>query len=133
LVVKLTRSLMLVPIVLTLVLLKTRREARLASAGSTGTESVKPRLPWRKLVPLFLVGFIAAAGLRSAGLVPNSWQSGLSLTGTILITSALVAIGLSLRPAELRKAGLRPLLLGAILWICVAASSLLLQLLTGTL
>jgi uncharacterized integral membrane protein (TIGR00698 family) len=133
LVVKLTRSLMLVPIVLTLVLLKTRREARVASAGSAGTESVKPRLPWRKLVPLFLVGFIAAAGLRSAGLVPNSWQSGLSLTGTILITSALVAIGLSLRPAELRKAGLRPLLLGAILWICVAASSLLLQLLTGTL
>jgi uncharacterized membrane protein YadS len=84
-------------------------------------------------VPLFLVGFVAAAGLRSAGLMPTSWQSGLSLTGTCLITCALVAIGLSLRPAELRQAGLRPLLLGAVLWICVATSSLLLQLLTGSL
>jgi uncharacterized membrane protein YadS len=50
-----------------------------------------------------------------------------------LITCALAAIGLSLRPAELRAAGLRPLLLGAILWVAVAVTSLLLQLLTNTL
>jgi uncharacterized integral membrane protein (TIGR00698 family) len=122
LVVKLTRSLTLVPIVLTLVVLKSRRDAR-ATDGS----SPKPRLPWRRLVPLFLVGFIAAAGLRSAGVVPESWLPALSQTGTFLITCALVAIGLSLRPKELRDAGPRPLLLGAILWILVAAGSLGLQ------
>jgi uncharacterized integral membrane protein (TIGR00698 family) len=138
LVVKLTRSLMLVPIVIGLVILKSRRDARrpqLASAvpAEQADRSARPGLPWRRMVPLFLVGFIAAAGLRSAGLVPNAWQSGLSLTGTFLITTALVAIGLSLRPAELRQAGLRPLLLGAILWISVTLSSLGLQLLTGTL
>ncbi|WP_344112348.1 YeiH family protein [Kribbella alba] len=120
LVVKLTRSLMLVPIVLGLVILKSRREARSSSAGGR-------KLSWRRMVPLFLIGFIAAAALRSAGLVPAGWQAGLSLAGTVLITAALVAIGLSLRPAELRQAGPRPLLLGAVLWICVAASSLLLQ------
>ncbi|WP_246485933.1 YeiH family protein [Kribbella qitaiheensis] len=160
LVVKLTRSLTLVPIVLTLVLLKSRRDARTADAAAVAPTSPqgavvdgraaatevegagaavgaagaqRRTLPWRKLVPLFLVGFIAAAGLRSAGLVPDSWQSGLSLTGTFLITCALAAIGLSLRPAELRAAGLRPLLLGAILWVAVATTSLLLQLLTNTL
>jgi uncharacterized integral membrane protein (TIGR00698 family) len=114
-VVKLTRSLMLVPIVLALVFLKSR-----SSASST-------RLPWRKLVPLFLIGFLAAAGLRTAGLVPTGWLPGLSLIGTVLITSALVAIGLSLRPKELRDAGPRPLLLGAILWVLVAAGSLAIQ------
>ncbi|GAA1589017.1 YeiH family protein [Kribbella sancticallisti] len=128
LVVKLTRSLMLVPIVLGLVILKSRREARAnVSVGAT------KGLPWRRMVPLFLLGFIAAAGLRSAGLIPSGWQPNLSLLGTFLITSALVGIGLSLRPAELRSAGVRPLLLGAILWISVALSSLALQWATGTL
>ncbi|TWD81403.1 putative integral membrane protein (TIGR00698 family) [Kribbella amoyensis] len=139
LVVKLTRSLMLVPIVLGLVILKSRREAKASvQTGSpqqqgTSAELAGRKLPWRKMVPLFLVGFLAAAGLRSAGLVPEAWQPNLSLLGTFLITSALVGIGLSLRLSELRKAGLRPLLLGAVLWICVAASSLGLQQLTGAL
>ena len=119
LVVKLTRSLTLVPIVLVLVFLKSRRDSRVAGA--------KTKLPWRKLIPLFLIGFIAAAGLRSAGAVPETWLPTLSLIGTFLITSALVAIGLSLRPKELRDAGPRPLLLGAILWILVAVGSLGLQ------
>jgi uncharacterized integral membrane protein (TIGR00698 family) len=124
LVVKLTRSLMLVPIVLALVVLRSRREAR-----GTGVRG----MPWRRMIPLFLVGFVAAAGLRTAGLIPTGWQPGLSQLGTFLITAALVAIGLSLRPAELRRAGPRPLLLGAVLWICVALSSLGLQLATGKL
>ena len=131
LVVKLTRSLMLIPVVLGLVFLKTRRDAR---AASTAAEPGAVRkMPWRRMVPLFLIGFVAAAGLRSAGLVPDGWQSGLSLTGTFLITAALAGIGLSIRPSELRDAGPRPLLLGAILWSCVGLSSLGLQFATGTL
>ncbi|GAA3578444.1 YeiH family protein [Kribbella ginsengisoli] len=141
LVVKLTRSLMLIPIVIGLVILKSRREARSATAAakanSTGAASEvgegAAALPWRRMVPLFLIGFIVAAGLRSAGVVPEAWQESLSLVGTFLITSALVAIGLSMRPSELRKAGWRPLALGALLWASIALSSLGLQLLTGTL
>src|SRR5688572_17682373 len=78
------------------------------------------RLPWRKLVPLFLIGLLAAGGLRTAGLVPLGWLPGLNRIVTFLITSALVAIGLSLRPSELRDTGPRPLLLGAILLVLVA-------------
>jgi uncharacterized integral membrane protein (TIGR00698 family) len=122
LVVKLTRSLMLVPIVIGLVVLKSRRDAR----TSTDQPAAR-RLPWRKLVPLFLIGFLAAAGLRTAGLVPLGWLPGLNLVGTFLITSALVAIGLSMRPKELRDTGPRPLLLGAILWVLVAVGSLAIQ------
>ena len=129
LVVKLTRSLMLIPIVIGLVILKSRREA----AAGMAADGERRKLPWRRMVPLFLIGFMVAAGLRSAGLVPTAWQETLSLIGTFLITSALVAIGLSMRPSELRKAGWRPLALGALLWISVALSSLGLQLVTGTL
>jgi uncharacterized integral membrane protein (TIGR00698 family) len=137
-VVKLTRSLTLIPIVLTLVALKIRRENRAARVlhrsdhDYTGsTASTRRPLPWKKLFPLFLIGFVAAAGLRSAGVVPDSWSSTLSVVSTCLITAALAAIGLSLRPRELRDAGPRPLLLGAILWALVALGSLGLQALTA--
>jgi uncharacterized membrane protein YadS len=50
-----------------------------------------------------------------------------------LVAVALSAIGLSTNVAALRKAGARPLLLGALLWVTVAAASLGLQALSGTL
>ncbi|MCS7479045.1 YeiH family protein [Umezawaea endophytica] len=113
LVVKLTRTLTLVPIVTVLAIRANRRGA----------------LPWHRLVPPFLLGFIAAVVLGSLGVLP----AGLSALGPFLITTALAGFGLSLRPDDLRRAGARPLLLGVLLWLAVAAGSLGLQALTGTL
>lgn len=48
-----------------------------------------------------------------------------------MITTALAGIGLSLDLKELRSVGHRPLLLGGILWILVAVSSLGIQAGTG--
>ncbi|WAL69405.1 putative sulfate exporter family transporter [Amycolatopsis cynarae] len=124
-VVKLTRTLMIIPIVLVLALLSARRRA--------GGPARLREMPWRRIVPVFLVGFVVAAGLDSAGLIPPGWHPALSGLGTFLITAALAGIGLSLRPADLRRAGPRPLVLGGLLWVAVAASSLGLQAVTGTL
>ncbi|MFI9386811.1 YeiH family protein [Kutzneria sp. NPDC052558] len=122
-VVKLTRSLMIIPIVIALALLKARRD----SANGHG----EVHLPWHRIVPLFLIGFVVAAATDTAGLIPDSWHPALSALGTFLITTALAGIGLSLRFADMRKAGARPLLLGGLLWIAVAASSLGIQAITG--
>ena len=130
-VVKLVRTLMIIPIVMTLAVWTARREARASTGGRQG--SLWAALPWRRIVPLFLVGFVVASALDTVGVVPASWHTGLSAVGTFLITTALAGIGLALRPADMRRAGLRPLLLGACLWVLVAASSLGLQALTGTL
>lgn len=134
-VVKLTRTLMLIPIVIVLAVLAARRQAR-ADAASNGEPlggfSVRA-MPWRKIVPLFLIGFILAATLDTLGVIPAGWHVGLSALGTFLITTALAGIGLSLRLSVLRAAGHRPLLLGALLWVLVAGSSLGLQALTGSL
>ncbi|GGB40955.1 hypothetical protein GCM10011492_34750 [Flexivirga endophytica] len=124
-VVKLTRSLLIIPIVVVLAFVVARREA--ASQGE------RVRIPWRKVVPAFLIGFLVAAALNSLGVIPADWHDGLTFLGTFLITVALVGIGVGLRPAQLREAGHRPLLLGALLWICVSLASLGLQALTGTL
>ncbi|GHF69493.1 putative integral membrane protein (TIGR00698 family) [Amycolatopsis bartoniae] len=126
-VVKLTRTLTLIPIVTVLAILAARREA------PDGPRFRLRHLPWRKIVPMFLIGFLAAAALDTLGLIPASWHAPLSWAGTFLITTALAGIGLSLRLADLRAAGHRPLLLGAFLWVAVAASSLGLQALTGAL
>jgi uncharacterized integral membrane protein (TIGR00698 family) len=128
LVVKLTRTLMLIPIVIVLAILAARSQTRADAAGFSLRS-----MPWRKIVPPFLIGFVAAAALDTLGIVPASWHPTLSALGTFLITTALAGIGLSMRLLEMRKAGHRPLLLGALLWIAVAGSSLGLQALTGTL
>jgi uncharacterized membrane protein YadS len=59
--------------------------------------------------------------------------SPLQHVGTFLISTAMAGIGLSLHLNAVRAAGVRPLLLGSSLWLLVAASSLGLQAVTGTL
>jgi uncharacterized integral membrane protein (TIGR00698 family) len=134
-VVKLTRTLMLIPIVTFLAVRAARRQARQeAGEHNSGAAGFRLRsMPWRRIVPLFLIGFVVAAGLDSLDVIPADWHPALSTVGTFLITVALAGIGLSMRLADMRRAGPRPLLLGALLWAAVALSSLGLQALTGTL
>jgi len=80
----------------------------------------------------FIFGFVAAVALNTIGLVPAGWHHALSSLATWMITAALAAIGLSTRPKEIRRAGLRPLILGAILWATVGTVSLGLQAATGS-
>jgi uncharacterized membrane protein YadS len=47
-----------------------------------------------------------------------------SSAGVLLITLALAGVGLATRLGDVRRAGVRPLLLGALVWAGVAASSL---------
>ncbi|HVV29378.1 MAG TPA: putative sulfate exporter family transporter [Mycobacteriales bacterium] len=127
-VVKLTRSLMIIPICLALGALTARRAAR---SGMPGTAAGSARLPWRRMVPAFLIGFLVASALDTVGVIPAGWHPALTDTSVFLITMALTGIGLSTRPRALRAAGPRPLLLGGILWVSVGITSLLLQLATG--
>ena len=135
-VVKLTRSLMIIPIVMTLALLVSRRERAdkgKADEREAGQLWMARSLPWNRLVPLFLIGFVVAAAVNTIGWVPKGWHPTLSTLGTFLITVALSGIGLTIRPSEMRAAGHRPLLLGGILWIGVSLTSLGLQVATGSL
>jgi len=117
-VVKLVRTLMIIPIVLFL----SARSAR--PAGSARSARVLSLVPW------FLVAFVAVAGLHSAGLIPVAAQGFLHQVALLFIAIALAAVGLSTDVAALRRAGARPLLLGLILWIAVSVTSLGLQYVT---
>src|SRR5439155_22238205 len=112
---KLARTTMIVPIALGLAALRARR---------TGAEA---RRPLRELFPIFLLWFLLASALNSAGLVSPRVGSDLARTASLLITVALAAIGLSTHVLELRRTGLRPLALGTVLWVVVGVSGLVLQ------
>ncbi len=125
-VVKLTRTLMIIPICLVLAAVVGRRERTSTGRGGPARRGVQAI----RLVPWFLVAFLGAAAVNSAGWVSPAVQAQLHLLATFLITAALTAIGLSTDFAGIRRAGLRPLLLGLILWVLVAVSSLVLILVT---
>ena len=106
------------------------------TTGAAPSASAPARMsPLRvvRLVPWFLIGFVVAAGLNSAGVIPSGSHGGLQHVSVFLVAVALSAIGLSTNVPALRKAGPKPVLLGALLWVTVAVASLGLQTLTGTL
>jgi uncharacterized integral membrane protein (TIGR00698 family) len=143
LIVKLTRTTMIIPITLYLAVATLRRHrntaAIAAETASTATQTSAPtgagtarqRPSLRRVTPWFLVWFAAASAADSLGLFDTSARNDLSHIGLGLTTLALAAVGLSTNLRELRHTGARPLILGALVWVAVAASSLGLQALAG--
>jgi len=84
-------------------------------------------------VPRFLLLFVLASALDTAGLIGADARRVLADAAFALITVALAGVGLAADVRGMRRTGTRPLLLGAILWVSVASVSLLLQALTGQL
>jgi uncharacterized integral membrane protein (TIGR00698 family) len=109
-VVKLTRVLMLAPMVAVTAAIERRR----------ATDASGPRPP---VVPLFVVGFIAAVLLRT--LLPQLEGSGLLAVAdtvqTVLLAMALFALGASVRARALVTTGWRALLVGLSSWALIAA------------
>jgi uncharacterized membrane protein YadS len=58
-------------------------------------------------VPCFIVGFLALAALRAAGLLPASWIAPTRLVSTNLTIVAMGALGLSADVRMVAKAGSR--------------------------
>lgn len=134
-VVKLTRTLAILPICLGLAAVRARRRRAAGGAGCEASCAPSPgrRLPLRRIVPVFIPVFVAAVVANTVGLVPTGWHRGIGDLATWMITAALAAIGLSTDLGHVRRTGLRPLALGAVLWLTVGLTSLGLQALTGTL
>jgi uncharacterized membrane protein YadS len=91
-VVKLTRVLLLAPVVATISLWR-----RMASADPS-TDAKRP-----PVVPLFVLGFVACVALRSTGLVPAEALGALSQVQVAALGAALFGMGAGVRLAALLK------------------------------
>ncbi len=126
-VVKLTRTLMIIPISVTLGIARSRSARR---PGQDKPRAFTLRL-LRGALPLFIGWFLVSVSANTVGIVPVHWHSDITAVAQLLITVALGAIGLSARARDIVQSGLRPLALGALLWLLVGASSIGLQHLLG--
>jgi len=111
-IVKLTRTTLIIPLV--------AFYAGKRAFAMRGGEAV----PWRSIIPWFVLWFVVAAGINSFGYIPAAWHAPLDQLALFAITVALAAVGLSADYARIRSAGIRPLLLGAILWVGISLTSL---------
>ena len=107
-VVKLSRVILLAPLVLVVGLGRSRRDA-----GATTTH----RPP---VVPLFVVGFLAAIAVRSSGVLPDGALSVAETVQHVLLTAALVGLGTGIHVAALRRTAGRSLVLALLSWVLVA-------------
>lgn len=115
-VVKLTRASLIVPVTLALAMWLARR-----NRGSAGNTSIASAFPW------FILGFVAAAGIGSTGMLSPMVLHGLKVVAQVFIVAALAGIGLSANLKQMVVTGPRPILLGLGTWFAVAAGSLIAQ------
>ena len=120
-IVKLTRTLMIVPVTLVLAI----HTARKKQNGETGSFSLVQVFPW------FVLGFVLTGCMNTFLPIPEAVSTGLVTAGKFLIVMAMSAIGLNTDLKKLLTNGSKPILLGLCCWIAVAVVSLVAQGLTG--
>lgn len=110
-IVKLTRVVLLAPLVAGLSIARNRR------AGGIPVTTGYRRPP---IVPLFVGGFLAAIAVRTTGIMPGRALDTVKVAQTVLLAAALFGLGCGVNLARIRNVGGRPLLLGIISWALVA-------------
>ena len=122
-VVKLTRNLAILPVLLGATWWAARsldRPSEASASTSTSTLAMVARA-----VPWFVVGFVVFAALRSAGLLDAVLPTGGTLAdlcstlASLLILIALAGVGLATDVRAMLGVGARPFVLGASIWIVI--------------
>ncbi len=122
-IVKLTRTLAIIPITLILAL---------AAARKAKADGENVRL--KSVFPMFILYFIAASVVTTAAVaagVSPDFFAPLKTVSKFLIVAAMCAIGLNTNIVKLIKTGGKPLALGFCCWMIVTAVSLAMQRLLG--
>ena len=118
--VKLTRTLVIIPITLVLALIRTRK--------ASGAEGKKVSM--KQIFPFFILYFIAASIITtiavSCGASPSVFAPVKELS-KFFIVLAMAAIGLNTDIIKLVKTGGKPIVMGACCWIGITIVSLVLQ------
>lgn len=114
-IVKLTRTLMIVPVTLVLALYTSRKSVGTKTPGSYS---------FVKIFPWFVLGFVAASVINTFLPMPQGVGSTLSQIGKFVIVMAMASIGLNTNLVKLVKSGGKPILLGFICWVVLSLTSL---------
>lgn len=105
--VKLTRTIAIIPTVLVFAFIGTRMKQKEMNAVSGGK-----KVNIVKIIPWFICGFLALAIINSLGWIPVAVSGVIKGASKFLMVAALAAIGLGTSLTDFKKAGLRPMFYG---------------------
>lgn len=112
--VKLTRTLCIIPTVIVFALIEVNiKKKEAAAAGKTSDASAN--VNFVSLFPWFILGFVAMAIINSVGVIPTPVSAAAKTLSKFLMVSALAAIGLNTSFKEMSKSGIRPMVHGFII------------------
>lgn len=117
-IVKMTRVMLLVPVLLALGwwLARSSRSARAARDTAGGTQGKR-----KVAVPWFALGFLGFVIVNSLNVLPAEATHTLNVLDTFALTMAMTALGIETRVAQIRAAGPRALMTGLILNVWLIA------------
>ena len=105
--VKLTRTIAIIPTVLVFAYIGTRMKQKELKAENNGQ-----KVKLVKIIPWFIGGFLVLAVLNSVGCIPTSVGGVMKTASKFLMVTALAAIGLGTSLTDFKKAGLKPMFYG---------------------
>lgn len=112
--VKLTRTLSIIPVVVIFAIINVRLKRKEALAVGKNT-NINLKVNISSVFPWFILGFVALAVINSFGIIPNSISIMAKELSKFLMISALASIGLNTSFNEMRKSGIAPMLHGFII------------------
>lgn len=118
--VKLTRTIAIIPTVLVFAYIGTRIKRKELKAANNGQ-----KVNMLKIIPWFIGGFLLLAILNSAGFIPAQASDFMKTTSKFLMVTALAAIGLGTSITDFKKAGLKPMFYGITIDTLVTITALI--------
>lgn len=125
-IVKLTRTLAIIPITLALAFWQMRLARRAASAGE-GAGEAAGTFDLKKIFPFFILFFVLASVVTTVFALPAAVTAPIKELSKFFIVMAMAAIGFNTNIVKLVRTGGKPILMGLACWVAIACVSLGMQ------
>ena len=124
-IVKMIRVMILAPVLVIMIFVLARTAVKAVSNGVKGIGNEvgkrgKITIPW------FAFGFLAVIGFNSFDLLPHTVVDGINNIDTFMLTMAMTALGTETSIEKFKKAGAKPFVLAAVLYIWLLGGGYLL-------
>lgn len=134
-IVKLTRTLAIIPITLALAFWQVRKAKR-AAAGEGAAEAAcgnasAGTFDLKRIFPFFIIFFVLASVVTTVFALPAAVTAPVKELSKFLIIMAMAAIGFNTNIVKLVRTGGKPILMGLACWVAIALVSLGMQHLLG--
>ena len=129
--VKLTRTLSIIPTVLTFAIIQMNIKRKEAIKVGKSAKEIKTSFSFSKIFPWFILGFLAMSIVASIFTIPAEIVSTTKSASKFLMVCALAAIGLNTSFKDMKKSGIKPMIHGFIISALVVIVALVVEIALG--